>query len=92
MGEKDRETLDRRALIAIAAGLAASVSSAEGAAPGTQVIVDLDGIALPDEIADAMELQIRRAVLMAVAKALPRTKFKSAPLPKGARGIILRRA
>ncbi len=92
MGEKSRETLDRRALIAGAAGLAASASAARAGAGGTQVIVDLGGVELPDAIADAMELQIRRAVLMAVAKALPRTKFKNAPLPKGARGIILRRA
>jgi len=89
---KDRHLLDRRAAVGLAAGLAASTVAARAAGTGTRVIVDLGDVALPDEIADAMELQIRRAVLMAVAKALPRTKFKSAPLPKGARGIILRRA
>ncbi len=84
--------MDRRALMALAAGLACGASAAKAAGGGTQVIVDLGGIVLPEEIGDAMEAQIRRAVLMAVAKAMPHTKFKSLPLPKGARGIVLARA
>ena len=93
MAAKDVEKLDRRALVGLAAAaLAAAVPAAHGAEAQTRVIVDLGGIALPDAIADAMELQIRRAVLMAVAKALPHTKFKSLPLPRGARGIVLARA
>ncbi len=92
MAAKDCGKPDRRAVVALAAGLAASVSGARAAEGGTQVIVDLGGVALPEEIAAAMELQIRRAVLMAVARAMPHTKFKSLPLPKGARGIVLARA
>jgi len=93
MAAKNLEKLDRRAVIGLAAaGFAAAVPAARAGEAQTRVIVDLGGIALPDEIADAMELQIRRAVLMAVAKALPHTKFKNLPLPKGARGIMLARA
>ncbi|MEJ0028436.1 MAG: hypothetical protein WDN01_20605 [Rhizomicrobium sp.] len=92
MAGRRGESVDRRALMALAAGLAGGASAANAAAGGTRVIVDLGGVSLTDEIADAMELQIRRAVLMAVARAMPRTKFKSLPLPKGARGIVLARA
>ncbi len=93
MATKRPEKLDRRAVVGLAAaGLAVAVPTARAADAPTRVIVDLGGIALPDPIADAMELQIKRAVLMAVAKAMPHTKFKSLALPKGARGIVLARA
>ncbi|MEI9991819.1 MAG: hypothetical protein WDM86_17510 [Rhizomicrobium sp.] len=92
MAGKSGESVDRRALMALGASLACGASAAKAAEGGTRVIVDLGGVALSDEIADAMETQIRRAVLMAVAKAMPHTKFKSLPLPKGARGIVLARA
>jgi len=85
--------LDRRRLVELAAAgtIFAGPARAESDG-GTQIVVDLGDVRLPEKIAHTMELQIRRAVLMAVAEALPHTKFKSLPLPKGARGIIIRRA
>lgn len=93
-GNKNKGT-DRRALIAAAAAATAlpfvTVES-RAQARGTRVVVDLGGVDLPDEIATKLESDIRRAVLMAVAQAVPHTKFKSLPLPKGTLGIVLQRA
>ena len=85
--------VSRRKMVALAAAGAVfpAVARAQSDAP-TQVVVDLGDLHLPDAIAHAMEIDIRRAVLMAVQRALPHTKFKALPLPKGTRGIILRRA
>jgi hypothetical protein len=84
---------DRRELVAMAAAGAVSPvgARAESDAP-TTIVVDLGDLHLPDGIAHKMELDIRRAVLTALVTALPHTRFKSLPLPKGARGIIIRRA
>jgi hypothetical protein len=90
---KDKST-DRRTLIAAAAATAAlpfMTTETRAQARGTRVVVDLGGVDLPDEIATKLESDIRRAVLMAVAQAAPRTKFKSLPLPKGTLGIVLQR-
>jgi hypothetical protein len=86
-------SVSRRKLVEMAAAGAMFSASARAApdAP-TQIVVDLGDVSLPKAIAQVMERDIRRAVLMAVAQALPHTKFKSLPLPKGARGIIIRRA
>ena len=92
MAQKNENRLDRRRVMALSAAIACSVPAAKAAEGATQVIVDLGGIALPKEIAHVMELDIRRAVLMAVAKARPHTKFKSLPLPPDTLGIILRPA
>jgi hypothetical protein len=94
-GKKDKETTtNRRALIAGAAAAAAAAitvtveSKAQGR--GTRVVVDLGGVELPRQIGDNLENDIRRAVLMAVARAQPRTKFKNLPLGPGIRGIMIR--
>jgi hypothetical protein len=85
--------VSRRKMVELAAaGALLSASARAESESGTPVVVDLGDVRLPEKIAHAMELAIRRAVLMAVAQALPHTKFKSLPLPKGARGIIIRRA
>jgi hypothetical protein len=85
--------VSRRGMVELAAAGAIfpAVARGESDAP-TQIVVDLGDVHLPDAVAHAMETDIRRAVLMAVQKALPHTKFKALPLPKGTRGIILRRA
>lgn len=92
MGKSTGKFVDRRGLIGLAAGLACVLPAAHAAESGTRVIVDLGGVVLPDKIAETFEQDIRRAVLMAVAKAAPRTRFKSLPLPEGTLGIVLRRA
>ena len=58
----------------------------------TPIVVDLGDISLPKPIAQKLELDIRRAVLQALVAFEPHTKFKSLPLPKGTRGIVVRRA
>lgn len=84
---------NRRSLITGAAAAAAAALSvtietnAQGR--GTRVVVDLGGVELPRQIADNLENDIRRACLMAVARAQPRTKFKNLPLGPGIRGIML---
>lgn len=90
--EKQGMRVSRRNLFEMAAAgaMISAAARAESDAP-TQVLVDLGDVILPKPIAQQMERDIRRAVLMAVATALPHTKFKSLPLPKGARGIIIRR-
>ncbi len=86
-------TPNRRALLAtaIAAGAALPLVSVKAQAQGrgTRVVVDLGGVELPRQIADNLENDIRRACLMAVARAMPRTKFKNLPLGPGTRGIML---
>jgi hypothetical protein len=90
---KDKQT-NRRALIAGAVAAAAAlplvVVEAKAQGRGTRVMVDLGGVELPRQIADNLEADIRRAVLMAVARAQPRTKFKNLPLGPGIRGIVIR--
>jgi hypothetical protein len=86
------EALDRRSMLtaALAAGAALPLVTVEAQAQGgrgTRVVVDLGGVELPRQIADNLENDIRRAVLMAVARAMPRTKFKNLPLGPGTRGI-----
>ncbi len=77
----------RVVLTAALAAAAAGSTSAQGG--GTKIVVDLGGVALPDAVADKLEHDIRRAVLLAVAKAAPQTKFRNGTLPPGARGIVL---
>jgi hypothetical protein len=94
MAENGANGPDRRAMIGMAAAgvMLSSVCAAADTQGPTHVTVDLGDIHLPEAIARTMELQIRRAVLMAVAQAYPHTKFKSLPLPTGTRGIALRPA
>ena len=88
-----KDSIDRRAMLtaAIAAGatLPLVTVSADAQSRGTRVVVDLGGVELPRQIADNLENDIRRAVLMAVARAFPRTKFKNLPLGPGTRGITI---
>jgi hypothetical protein len=89
-----KAVLNRRSMLttALAAGAALPLVTVETQAQGgrgTRVVVDLGGVDLPRGIADNLENDIRRAVLMAVARAYPRTKFKSLPLGPGTRGIYL---
>jgi hypothetical protein len=88
---QDREkSLDRRFVMAAAvAGAALLPVSAKAQGGGTKFVVDLGGVTLPQEIAAKLEHDIRGAVLLAVAKAAPHTKFRSGTLPPGARGIVL---
>ena len=88
---QDREKgLDRRAVMASAVAGAALLSvGAKAQGGGTKFVVDLGGVTLPEEIAAKLEHDIRSAVLLAVAKAMPNTKFRSGALPPGARGIVL---
>ncbi|HEY0303001.1 MAG TPA: hypothetical protein VGC36_16765 [Rhizomicrobium sp.] len=94
--KKDKDKgLNRRAVLttaAAAAGAALPLVSvtAKAQGRGTRVTVDLGGVELPRQIADNLESDIRRTVLMAVARAAPRTKFKDVPLGPGIRGIIIR--
>lgn len=82
--------LDRRAIMAAAvAGAALLPARAKAQSGGTKFVVDLGGVTLPQEIAAKLEHDIRGAVLLAVAKAAPNTKFRSGTLPPGARGIVL---
>lgn len=85
--------VSRRKLVGLAAAGAVfrGAAGGEGDAP-TQIVVDLGDISLPKPIAQKLELDIRRAVLQALVAYEPHTKFKALPLPKGARGIIVRRA
>ena len=88
---QDREKrLDRRSVMASAvAGAALLSAGARAQSGGTKFVIDLGGIALPNPIATKLEHDIRAAVLLAVAKAMPHTKFRSGALPPGARGIVL---
>ncbi|MEI9996810.1 MAG: hypothetical protein WDM91_19585 [Rhizomicrobium sp.] len=91
MADGTKKATSRRALLGAAtAALAALPAQAQGA--GTRIVVELGGVELPRAIADALERDIRRAVLMAVTKARPHTKFRSLPLPHGTRGIVLQMA
>lgn len=85
--------LNRRAMIAAAAAAGAALPlvtvSAKAQGRGTRVVVDLGGVELPREVATQMESDIRRAVLMAVARAQPKTKFMNTPLQPGTYGIWL---
>lgn len=83
--------MTRRIVLAAAGAAMLAPASAETAAE-TKVVIDLGGLSLPPEIARRMETDLRRAVLMAVAKAYPKTRFKSLPLPAGTYGIVLARA
>ena len=83
-----KPVLNRRAVMA-SAGAVMATAGASAETPGTRIIVDLGGITLPPAIAAKLEHDIRGAVLLAVAKALPHTKFRSGTLPPGARGIVL---
>ncbi|HWD29485.1 MAG TPA: hypothetical protein VG387_20095 [Rhizomicrobium sp.] len=85
--------VSRRKLVELAAAGAIfpAAARAQGDAP-TQIVVDLGDISLPKPIAQKLELDIRRAVLQALVAYAPRTKFKALPLPRGTRGIIVRRA
>ena len=90
--EHDRKTsLNRRAVLAtaIAGAAIATTAGAKAEGTGTQIVVDLGGITLPKDIAAKLEHDIRNAVLAAVTKAAPHTKFRSGTLPPGARGIVL---
>jgi hypothetical protein len=94
MSNKKDKTTSRRAMITAAVAAAAALplitveTKAQGGR-GTRVVVDLGGVELPRQIADNLENDIRRAVLMAVARAQPRTKFRNLPLGPGTRGIML---
>ncbi|HEY0106634.1 MAG TPA: hypothetical protein VGB91_11165 [Rhizomicrobium sp.] len=104
MSSKKDKGPDRRAIIAAAAAgaalpLAAGAAKAQGGMmmgggmmgrEGSRFVVDLGGVRLPDDVAAKLEGDIRRAVLMAVARAYPRTKFGNGILGPGTRGIILR--
>ena len=90
IGRNRKKGLDRRALLASAvAGAALLPAGARAQSGATRFVVDLGGITLPQEIAAKLEHDIRGAVLLAVAKALPHTKFRNGALPQGARGIVL---
>ena len=88
---QDRDKgFDRRAVMAAAvAGAALLPARAKAQSGGTKFVVDLGGVTLPQEIAAKLEHDIRSAVLLAVAKAMPHKKFRSGALPQGARGIVL---
>ena len=88
---QDREKgFDRRSLMAaVVAGAALAPIGAQAQNGGTKFVVDLGGVTLPEDIAAKLEHEIRGAVLLAVAKAMPHTKFRSGALPRGARGIVL---
>ena len=76
-------------MAAAVAGAAFLPARAEAQNGGTKFVVDLGGVTLPEEIAAKLEHDIRGAVLLAVAKAAPNTKFRNGTLPQGARGIVL---
>lgn len=89
MDRPGRKTgLNRRAVMATA-GAVLATAGAKAQGTGTRIVVDLGGITLPNPIAAKLEHDIRSAVLLAVAKALPHTKFRSGTLPQGTRGIVL---
>ncbi|HXC54356.1 MAG TPA: hypothetical protein VNU97_03605 [Rhizomicrobium sp.] len=91
MSDAEKKGPDRRALIAMTAAvlpqLPCPAAAQEGG--GTRFVVDLGGVSLPDAIANRLQTEIRRAVLMAVAEAAPHTKFRNGTLAPGVRGIVL---
>ena len=94
MSNKKDKTQSRRSLIAaaVAAGAALPLVSvgAKAQSRGTKVVVDLGGVELPEAVAAKLEMDIRRAVLLAVAQGAPKIKFTNGPLGPGIRGIIMR--
>ncbi len=87
--DEDRKgRLDRRAVIAAAGAAALLPGAAHAEEP--RFVIDLGDVRLPQAAAAKLERDIRRVVLMALAQALPHTKFRSVPLPQGTRGIAVR--
>lgn len=92
MSNKKDKNLNRRSVMTAAAAVAGAALvtvSAKAQARGTKVVVDLGGVELSREIGAQLEADIRRAVLMAVAKAAPKIKFTNTRLNPGTLGIWL---
>lgn len=83
----------RRSLIAAAAAAGAALPlisiTANAQGRGTRIVVDLGGVELPRDVAAKLEVEIRRAVLSAVAMGAPKLKFRAGPLGPGIRGYVL---
>jgi len=103
MSTKKDKGLNRRSVITTAAAAAgAALPLVAGAAKAqmmgggmagrggaSRFVVDLGGVHLPDAVADKLQDDIRRAVLMAVARAQPKLQYKQGPLGPGIRGFVL---
>ncbi|MBS0295983.1 MAG: hypothetical protein JSR45_06690 [Proteobacteria bacterium] len=99
MPENKDKGPDRRTLIAAAAaaGAVASPLVAQAAGPAmarkpppTKIQVDLGGISLPPADAEALQSQIRRAVLDAIARAGVKANEVPHGLNPGWLGIVVR--
>lgn len=103
MSKKKDKRPDRRTILAVAAAgaavplIAASVDAAETLVPrqprgvATKVVVDLGGVLLPEAAAKALEADIRRDVLTAVAKAGFKANMADRPpIGPGWIGLILK--